>query len=148
MIVALAPTAAANAANSAPNTSRNMRPLTAPVAPDQPATIPAQGRGSGAHGHRLEVNRPAVEPVVRVPRRTITAGDQIARIPIIFDVPAPMWPRFRRWRNGMRTTLLAPELQSEIGPDAQVMSRKGMNTPYVVVEPGPWYDSFSRTIGT
>lgn len=131
-----------------PTTADNMAPLTGPVAPDQPETVVAQGRRTGYHGPDIVVNREPVEPVVRVPLMTVSAGEQIGRIPRIFDVPNPLWKRLgQRWRSGMRTTLLAPELQSEIGADAGVFPRKGMNYPYTVVEPEPWYTTFSREIG-
>lgn len=125
----------------------NMSPLTAPIAPDQPATLTAQGVESASPGpDQLQYRRP-VEPTLEVAHRTVSAGAELAAIPVTFDLPNRLRNIYDRLRGGMRTTILAPELQSEIGLDAQVMPARGMNVPYKINEPGPWYDTFLRTVG-
>lgn len=127
----------------------NQRPMTGPVAPDQPVELVAAGHYATA-GPEIVDYRQAVEPTVPVRQlRTISAGQEIGRIPAVFDLPDNLRNIYRGLRGGMKTTLLAPELQSEItfAGGASVMVPKGMNTPYQIVEPGPWYAGFVETLG-
>lgn len=126
-----------------------MTPLSSPIAPDQPSELVEQADLSSAQGPVDIAHREPVGPIRDTPRwRTLSAGDEIP-VPLVFDVPNRLRNIFARLgRSGHRTTLLAPELQSDIDPaDATVMAAKGMSTPYVVRDSGPWYDSFLVTVG-
>lgn len=127
----------------------NMTPLSAPLAPDQPAELTAQARLSSKTGPDVVQYRDPVERTVGVPAwRSISAGAELGRMPMTFDIPNRLRDIYRGLRGAMRTTMLAPELQSEIGTtDASVMVAKGMNPPYKINEPGPWYSSFVATLG-
>lgn len=126
-----------------------MRPFSAPIAPEQPQSLVDQAGASSKVGPQDVQQRQAVEPVVgRLPGRTVSAGEEIASIPFVFDLPNTLRNIYGRLTTGHRTTMLAPELQSELDAvNANVMPSRGMATPYVVREPGPWYESFLSTIG-
>lgn len=124
-------------------------PLSGPVAPDQDLAIASPGSYAKA-GPDIVDYRQRVERTVDVRQlRTVSAGAEIGRIPMVFDLPSNLRMIFRGLRTGMKTTLLAPELQSEImgAGGANVMVQKGMNPPYQIVEPGPWYAAFTETLG-
>jgi hypothetical protein len=126
-----------------------LEPFKGDTAPDQ-NDVNLTGNARTAPGPEIIASREPVGPLVgRLPGVTISAGSEVARVPQTFDLPSPLRRLFRRWQAGTRTTLLAPELQSEIDRAAgvEVMPKAGMAAPYVVATPGPWYDSFLKTIG-
>lgn len=125
------------------------RPFEGQTAPDQ-NDVDLAGSARTAPGPDIIARREPVGPLVgRLPGITLSAGSEVAPVPQTFDLPSPLRRLFRRWQAGTRTTLLAPELQSEIDKTAgvEVMPKAGMASPYVVAQPGPWYDSFLKTIG-
>ena len=127
----------------------SLEPFAGQTAPDQ-ASANLSGSARTAAGPEIIADRPAVAPLVgRLPGRTLSAGDETTPVPQTFDLPSPLRRIFSRIRSGNRTTLLAPELQSELDQagKAEVMPARGMNAPYVVADPGPWYESYLRTIG-
>ena len=130
------------------NAAQTLDPFAGEIAPDQSSELVGGARTPAAP---LDVQyRENVEPVVgRLPGRTVSAGDEVGRIPMIFDLPSNLRRVFDRMRSGLRTTLLAPELQGELdgAGSADVMPTRGMAQPYTVRQPGPWYDSFLREIG-
>lgn len=124
-------------------------PLRGPIAPEQSPDLLKAGSTTAPLGPDIIVSRPAVGPIADVPSfDTFSAGTEIP-IPRTFDVPAPLRNIYGRLTGGMRTTLLAPELQSEIDITGQnnVMMPRGMTPPYVVRDAGPWYESFLKTYG-
>lgn len=127
----------------------NQTPLSGPVAPEPSPAIDKPGAHAHA-GPEIVDYRQAVEPTVPVRQfRTVSAGAEIGRIPMVFDLPSNLRMIYRGLRGGMKTTLLAPELQSEISIAGgnNVMVPRGMNPPYQIIEPGPWYAGFVETLG-
>jgi hypothetical protein len=123
--------------------------MSGPIAPEQPLALASPG-SYATPGPDIVDYRQRVERTVDVRQlRTVSAGAEIGRIPMVFDLPSNLRRIFRGLRTGMKTTLLAPELQSEIMQvgGANVMVQKGMLPPYQIVEPGPWYASFTETLG-
>lgn len=124
-------------------------PLFGPLAPEDDGTLDARGMADDNPGI-IAARVPTAGTVQQLPPRTVSAGSETVRNVARFD-----WPNARNgWayrliRGGLRTTMLAPELQSELDDTgkANVMPARGMTPPYVVVPPQPWYDSFTRTIG-
>jgi hypothetical protein len=90
------------------------------------------------------------QTVQQLPPRTVSAGAETVRNSRRYDLPliGNGWA-YRLLRGGIRSTMLAPELQSELDADgaANVMPAMGMNRPTVLLPAQPWYESFSRTIG-
>lgn len=128
--------------------AQTLDPFAGEIAPEQSSELVGGARTPAAP---LDVQyRETVAPLVgRLPGRTLSAGEEIGRIPMVFDEPSNLRRVFDRLRAGLRTTLLAPELQSELdgAGRADVMPSRGMLQPYTVREPGPWYDGFLREIG-
>jgi hypothetical protein len=94
--------------------------------------------------------REAVEPVLDVPHRTVSAGSELVSVPQPFNPPIAFARRLyeRLTGHGLRTTLLIPETQSDINAagGANVMKPRQMNDPYEIHQPGPWYESFVRQL--
>lgn len=123
-------------------------PLATPTAPEQAEALGTST--TAAQPPKVDVGRQPVAPVLDVPHRTVSAGDEVAHIRQTFDVPYSPWRRLyaRLTGHGLKTTLLIPETQSTIDTagGANVMPQRGMRIPYEVHEPGPWYDSFVRQL--
>ncbi len=123
-------------------------PLATPTAPEQAEELGTSITTPSPPGDL--VYREPVEPVLDVPHRTVSAGAQLAAVPLHFDRPySPFRKLYERLTGqGLRTTLLIPETQADIdGPGkANVMPQRGMSQPYEVHEPGPWYESFLRQL--
>ena len=125
----------------------DLDPFSGSTAPDQPGELGSQ-MTTAAHAVIVDYRDPVRPLVGRLPGRTLSAGSEIA-IPYGFDLPKPLRQLFSMIRSGNRTVLLAPELQSEIDAagDATVLPPKGMLAPYQMIPAGPWYESFTRTVG-
>lgn len=125
-------------------------PLSTPTAPEQAEALGTTTTAPMPAG--VVVARTPVRPVLDVPHRTVSAGNEAVSVPQVFDVPSPDRRRrlFQRLTgHGLRTTLLIPETQGDIdraGKTANVMPVRQMNQPYEVHEPGPWYESFVRQL--
>lgn len=88
--------------------------------------------------------------VVQLPPRTVSAGNESVKDVRRFDLPLMRngWA-YRLLRGPMRSTMLAPELQSELDDAGagNVMPVKRMNPAVQVLAPAPWYETYSKTIG-
>ncbi len=111
-----------------------------PIAPDQDLersnaqTIPAVATNV--------VYREPVQPLREVPRYTLSAGQEVARVPIMFSEPNPLRRLYQRMTGGRRTTLVTTQLETAIAPQTGVFHERGMNPPYEVPESQPWYSQF------
>jgi hypothetical protein len=128
-------------------TAQSVMTLFSAVSPDETTTF-----GTGlVPGAKVDVSRePVGSSVVQLAPRTVSAGNESTPAPVEFDLPLKRngWA-YRLMSGPMRTTILAPELQSELDEagDANTMKRRGMTAPFTVIPPQPWYESFSKTLG-
>jgi len=116
---------------SAPAPDQSMDLARSTTAPDAPQTVDYRG---------------PVDPVLNVPHRTVSAGSEVASIPMTFSLPDNLRRVFRGLTGGMRRTLIQAELQSDITTTDRVMKPKGMTAPYIIPEPSAWYAGFTETL--
>ena len=123
-----------------------------PIAADQ--TVNATTYMSAPSEHVIAA-RQAVSSVRDVPHRTVSAGTETANVPKTFDVPMSFavgryqaWA-YRGWRAPLLSTMLAPELQSELDAagGANTMRPRGMRTVFQVRQAEPWFTDAIQVIG-
>ncbi len=119
------------------------------TAPAQEGTLDAR-YATDADPSIVAATQPTGPNVQQLPPRTVSAGTETVRNTRRYDLPLARngWA-YRLLRGGIRSTMLAPELQSELDQTgaANVMPPMGMNRPTVLLPAQPWYESFTRTIG-
>lgn len=93
---------------------------------------------------------PVGSSVNQLPPRTVSAGAETVTNTRRYDLPliGNGWA-YRLLRGPIRSTMLAPELQSELDDTgrANVMPVRQMTPAVQVLAPAPWYETYLKTIG-